>query len=490
METTDQIVSTPTPAAEPVAAPVAPAAPATPTPAPEKQFRTLSEAKFFANKENSSLPETPIELPPQEPAPIVPSTPSPSEPVSVTPPEDDFSVDFPEAQKEEGVLLQDPVRHPDSPLSDTAPQWQHDAFNRLQQDPTISEEDKKTISALPPNVWDKARRWNADTKLLGEFRDQNVPISRVFDILTKQSKERATEIETEAINRLLSTPERMIEFSAAHPQTYAQVMSTLITEHTDFIADVLKRKGFTLSKAQPFDVNKVLEDLKSDPLWDTFSETDIAAKVEAAMAEMAQRIGTTEVTPEDLMEGLNQQPQSESSQVFQTAFETAKRARDNQWLKAISDGLAESGIKPATPEEAKRNPAAANLKTLIYNVALHGLPGVITNWDEHSAQWGAKQPGFQETFQELASLLTSGEFERFEESSSAMNPFYYEFGKRRANIGLIQNLYRTVDKLLSTTEPAPAPTGTTPPGGTASAPAAEPRGRTLSERRFFAARGQ
>lgn len=500
-----------------VVPPVAPAAPAAPV---ERTFRTNSEKRFFEKQTAPSLPITPTEPSPQEPAPaavppvVVPPVEPPieaapaapvvdppvvDEPPAAEPPvpaEDDFSVELPGTVPDDGVLLDAPVRHPDSPLEEGAAQWQHDAYNRLQSDTTISEEDKKTISELPPGSWDKARRWSKDTKLLGQFRDANVPISSVFEMLSKQSKDRTAEFEVESLNRVLSNPEGMTTFSEKHPQLFATLLSELVNSHSEFVAGTLQKAGFNVVKAEPFDKQKILDKLKAHPMWDTFSETDIADMVESQIDELAGMVQTSPISPEDLAAQLEQGTASpaQDSGVYQQLQTSVNEAKSNHWIKAIGDGLQVSGIKPATQEEITRNPAAAHLKTIIYNAALYGLDGVITGWDEHSSKWGESQPGFKSTFEELGTYLQSGDIPRFAENAPSMNPFYFEFGKKRANTALIRNLYKVVDKMLATgTEPPPPP----PPGGqpppviTGQPPIQEGRQyRTNSERRYFESRGK
>lgn len=494
----------------PVVEPVAPAA------APERKFRTIAEEKFFAKREASSLPNTSTEPSTQEPisevpAPSAPDTPVVDEPVvppvidAVEPPteppalaEDDFSVELPGSTiPEDGVLLNTDVRHPDSPLAETAPKWQHDAFNRLQSDPNISPEDKKTISELPPSAWDKARKWQADTKLLGQFRNAEVPISAVFDTLTRQSRERVAELETEALNRMLTNPEGMVAYSSAHPREYAEVMAALINDHSDFVASALQKRGFKVVKAEPFDKDKIINDLKQHPLWETFSETEIADLVTSKIEELSGMISTTALTPDELAAQMDK-PQAtpamatEAIQKIQTAIVGAKT---EQWTKAIGDGLQANGIKPATQAEIAKNPALAHLKTIVYNAALYGLDGVISNWDEHSAKWGQTRPGFSETFDELASYLQDGDIDRFTDGAPGMNPFYFEFGQKRAQTALVQNLYKAIDKLMQETAPVPVPqpiTPTTPPttNGQPSPVDGGRQYRTNSERRFFESRGK
>lgn len=488
--------------------PAVPAAPvADPPAAPEERtFRTNSEKRFFERQASSSLPNTPIETPPQTTtpteAPPIPTEPiqaAPDEPLQTAEPaeiaEDDFSVELPGTEvPDDGVLLDATVRHPDSPLEENAPLWQHDAFSRLQSDTSISEEEKKTISELPPSSWDRARRWAKDTKLLGQFRDPEVPIATVFDILSKQSKERVGEIEVESINRVLSNPDMMVSFSEKHPQLYATLLSELVNNHSEFVATTLQKAGFNVVKAEPFDKEKILDKLRSHPMWDTFSETDIAEMVESQIDELAAMVSTGKVSPEDLAAELGKQESQApvDNQFYQQVTNTVNSAQDNHWLKAVGDGLQTSGIRPATQEEINRNPAAAHLKTIIYNAALYGLKGVITDWDAHSSKWGKTQPGFTSTFEELASYLQSGDVARFEENAPSMNPFYFEFGQKRARTALIQNLYKAVDKLLvpETTPPPPLP-GTPPPTiDGQSTPPGERKYRTNSERRYFESIGK
>lgn len=503
-----------------------PAAPPVAPPPVEPRGHTLSEQKFFAKRDASSLPN-PSVIPPQEPAPVAPPvevvppvaqppvTPPVDEPIAVVPPvdppvappvqaeppiaeiaEDDFSTELPGLGVEDGSLLEAPAVHPDSPLKVGDPQWAHDAFNRLQADTTISPEDKKTIAELPPTAWDKARRWQNDTKTLGQFRDEQVPIGSVYDTLTKQSKERTDELQTEALNRLLSNPDGIEDFSAKHPQLYATVMTELINNASDVVASVLKKKGFNVVKAEPFDKQKIIDRIKANPMYETLAETDMAVLIEQEITNLAELIGEGTVTPEELAAQMAQPdvPATKAREAFAQVQTTVKEAQETQWKKAIGDGLQAAGIKPATQVELAKNPQAAHLKTVLYEMALNGLPGVVEGWDEHSAKWGANQPGFKETFEEVAMHLQRGDMAAFQESAPSLNPFYFEFGKKRSGMGLIQNLYRAVDGLLGVSVAAPPPVipgvpppvnGGLPPGGGELPKTKSGREMTFSEQRYF-----
>jgi hypothetical protein len=477
--------------------------------------RSFAEQRFIDNLQasSSSLPNTPTEpatdvsapaatpvTPPAEPiAPVVEPTPAaapePAAPVQLEPaaPEpvvdvdDDFSADFIDAAPIQAEGTAPAAPDPNSPLAADAPQWQQDAFKRLQNDESISAEDRKTIAELPPTAWDKARRWQRDTQTFGKFRDKNVAISEVYDVLTKQSKDRTTELEIEALNRLVTDPsgEKMGEFSAKYPKVYTELLSGLITQHPDFVQEALKAKGFVVSKIEQVDVDAALADIKNDPLWTNIEDTPLGDQIEAklkVLAEQAARAKAPEFAPEPSADV----PSDDTA--YQAAHAAIVQVRDSHWLKAVGDGLVSQGIKPATQEETRINPAAAHLKNMVYTAALRGLPGILPDWDEHSAQWGQKQEGFLPTFQELTSYMQEGDYDKFQENAPAMNPYYYEFGERRGNIPLIKRLYKFVDSMFGAAQPPPPPpepqTITSPNGSPAPAPA-ESRFKTLSEKRFF-----
>lgn len=476
-------------------------APSEPIPAPaapEPRGQTLAEQKFFASRDASSLPPVPTDIPiepsNQEPTPAAPLVPdtaavaAPAPAAESTPeaiPETDFSTTMP--GETDGVLIGDDMLHPDSPLDASAPPWQHEEYRRLQADSSLSDEDKKAISELPPSKWAKARKWQADTKLLGQFRNPEIPISQVFDVLKKQSKERVAALEVESLARLVQSGEGMVEFSRTHPQLYGEIMSEMINSHTEFVQKALQKKGFNLVKQEPVSMDSIKAKLKANPLYETFADTDLEDLILQEYEALAQRLQPGEVTPEDLIPG--DQPDTVDTAHFQALQQTVSTVRETQWIKAVSDGVQASGIKPATQEEAQRNPAAAHLKTLIYNVAVHGLPGVMTGWDEHSDKWGQAQPGFTSTRDDLRTLLREGDLESFTANAPSMNPFYYDFGTKRGTTPLIQNLYRQALKMFETAPPAPVPT-TQPPLTNGNAPTPEVKGQTYAERKYFASLGK
>jgi hypothetical protein len=401
--------------------------------------------------------------------------------------DDDFSADFIDAAPEPAGADPAPP-DPNSPLAADAPQWQQDAYRRLQSDESLSAEDRETVAGLPPSKWDIARKWARDTKTFGKFRDKNVPINEVYDVLSRQSKDRTTELEVEALNRLVTDPsgEKMGEFSAKYPKVYTELLSGLITQHPEFVQEALKSKGYSISKTEAVDVDSALAEIKNNELWVNIEDTPLGDAIEEklkVLAAQAAQAKPPEFTPE---------PASESSgdEAYQAAHTAITQVRDTQWLKAVGDGLASQGIRPASPEETRLNPTAAHLKNVVYTVALRGLPGVVPDWDEHSAQWGQKQDGFLATFQELTSYMQEGEYEKFQENAASMSPYYYEFGTRRANVPLIKKLYKAVEQMFGSAPTTPTPltpesqTTTSPSGSPAPAPA-DSRFRTLSEKRFF-----
>jgi hypothetical protein len=470
--------------------------------------RSFAEQRFIENLQavSSSLPTTPTEpvtdvpvpaatpeLPPAEPiAPAVeppPASAAPAQELEPAAPEadDDFSADFIDAAPAPAEATEPTPVDPGSPLAADAPQWQRDAYRRLQSDESLSAEDRETVAGLPPSKWDIARKWARDTKTFGKFRDKNVAIGEVYDVLSKQSKDRTTELEIEALTRLVTDPTgtKMGEFSAKHPKVYTELLSGLITQHPEFVQQALASKGYVVSKTENIDVESAIADIKNDPLWINIEDTPLGDQIEAklkVLAEQAARAATPEFTPE--------QTADQPDEAYQAAHTAITQVRDSHWLKAVGDGLVSQGIRPATPEETRINPAAAHLKNMVYTAALRGLPGIISDWDEHSAQWGQKQDGFLSTFQELTSYMQDGDYDKFQENAPSMNPYYYEFGTRRANTPLIRRLYKAVDQMFgNATAPADPPvpeaqTTTSPSGSPAPAPA-DSRFRTLSEKRFF-----
>lgn len=392
-----------------------------------------------------------------------------------------------------------------SPLNETDPQWKHDAYARLQADQDVAPEDREAIANLPANQWDKARRWSKEAKILGRYRDPSVPIKDIFETLSTQSRERAVELEVEAVARTVKDAEAMDAFAAQQPELFADLMATLVNHHSEFVSKALEKKGLKVTPQKPLSADSIFEELQDNPLWETIQDTDLAEVLKAKVGELSAKVNAGEITKEQMVAELNGQQTApeqgvQTSQQFQQVQQALYEARDKQWIRAISDGVRSQGVNPATPAEMQANPQLAHLKNVIFTAAVHGLPGVIPNWDDHSAAWGEKRDGFSQTFQEVSSHLQSGDIDRFRENASSMNPFYYEFGEKRAQMGMIKSLYNTVNRLLTGAGPLPPapqdPALPVPPAGGGVPPAplggngprvADGSGkqfRTFSERRF------
>lgn len=475
-------------------------------------FRTLAEQRFFANSGTPSLsdhaaptqdtpapaPTTPTDIqadPPTQDTPQAAPQETAQEPPQETPADQvqveggddpfleslkEFSTEIPDEPKpEESVDIPEGVLPPESP------QWQKDAYSRLMQDETLTEEDKETIKQLNPKAWDKARKWNKDTKLLGQFRNKEVPITSVYEVLEKQSPERLRELEVESINRAIGDGETLVRFSQEHPKVFSELLVSLIDNHSEFVTSVLNKKGYSVAKTGPVSADSILDQLKADPLWETLEDTEFGDKLKAEIQALAEKASS--VSTEDLEKELSSSAQdSDAAEQYQKVYTTVQKARDDHWLKAVADGLHNQGIRPATQEETRRDPALASVKNLIYHAALRGLDGVLPNWDDHSSKWGASQPGFTTTMAELQDQLQSGNTDKFLEGAAALNPFYYEFGTKRAMIPFIRNTYQKVESLLNSRSPAPPPKQTQPPSTASNDQTPTGRQyRTLAEKRFF-----
>lgn len=424
-------------------------------------------------------PITPVAEPVPEPITPEPPAPSTDDPPPAEPPvtptlpveptvDDDFSSDLPDMPPANpGEQPAEPSEIPaDSPLDATAPKWQHEAFKNLKSDPDLSEEDKKEIATQPPGTWTRLRAWSKSSKILGKYRDKNVPIKDVVGLLEKQDGERTEELTSYAVSRMIDSPERAESFAKDHPDVFARLMVSLATHNPKFLTDLVERQGFKVVKGEPFDMDKALAEFENDPMWEVTKDTSLGDAIKAkfqAFAESAKdpkALDAEELAAE--LKGEPTQDQTAQMEQINRIQETYVNTRENVWLAAVADGLQTAGIRPATQAEMQKSPALATMKNLIYNVALRGMPGVLPDWDEQSYAFGETREGFKQTATELQSMVQRGELDRFTESAPVLNEFYYEFGQRRANIGLVRNAYAHVNRLLAGdgSQPPPPP----PPG--------------------------
>lgn len=444
----------------------------------------FSDARILENiQATSSLPNPEPAAPDaaEQPAPVeptpatTPESPAPSpeptpeaEPAPADIPPDDFSADLPDLPSSEPAPEGTFEIPPDSPLDASAPKWQHDAYQNLKADPELSDEDKAQIAKLPPGQWTRTRRWSKDAKVLGKYRDHNVPIKDVVGILESQDKDRTAELTSFAVSRMIDSPELSESFAQQHPEVFSRLMVALATQNPKFLTSIIERQGFKVVKGTPIDVDQTLAEFEKDPVWvEGIKDTDFGQMIVDKLRSFAESAKPTgDLDPEQLAAELkgeptpDQQAQVEVAEKINEAFETV---REKVWLPAVAEGLQAGGIKPATPAEMQKNPAAANLKNIIYNAALRGMPGVLADWDEQSWKYGESKEGFVDAANELQDLVRRGQYEQFKDAASTLNEHYYDYGQRRANVPMVLNTYRFVERILAESQtPPPPPPPSTP----------------------------
>lgn len=398
--------------------------------------------------------------------PIPPVEPAPADPAAEPTIDNDFSADLPDLPNPVTPAAEPTEIPADSPLAADAPSWQHEAFKNLKSDPELSDEDKAEIAKLPPGQWARTRQWSKSSKILGKYRDKNVPIKEVVGLLEKQDKERTGELTTFAVSQMIDSPELQSNFAQQHPDEFARLMVSLATHNPKFLTDLVERQGFKVVKGEPLNVDQTMIDLEkeleADPMWEVVKDSSLGealkASLKAKLTPFAESAKAPELNAAELAAQLKGEPtpdQTAQMEQINRMQETFSNTREKVWLAAVADGLQTAGIKPASQAEMQKDPALANLKNFIYNVALRGMPGVLPDWDEQSFAFGATRDGFKDMAAELQNLAQRGEIDRFRDGAPALNEFYYEFGQRRASIGLVKNTYAYVNRLLAGTAPPP-----------------------------------
>ncbi len=443
-------VSSSLPLAEPQPNPIAPTETAIPAPV----IATEPPATVIPDSSSDSL--EPKEIPAEQWASVVigENAPPLETPTDTPPSTDEFD-------------------YTGSGLEADAPAWQKELYQKIKQDASMTDEDKNAVLALPPSKWQSAKRWQGASKTLGRFRDVNVPIEEVVTMLDRESVERGLALRDYALTEIIQNPERAEQFVSANPKQFAQLVSELFKANPDFTKSVLQHSGYSVVESTPADSSTVLRDLQSNPLWAVIQGTEL---------EQVLTDKLSQIQPPKVDEPVGNEPDTSAQNtqaLYQKAQETYTNVLNQTWKEQVKDGLRSEGIVPPSQEEYRANPAAAHLKNIVYNVALNGLDGVLPDWDSDSMTLGSKDEGIKGLFEELQTSLTRNEFDKFADNAPLLNEFYYEYGKKRSKLMLIQNLYKMVDTMVKAT-PTPAPIIPTVPVPNSignPAPIEQPKGR-------------
>jgi len=367
-----------------------------------------------------------------------------------------------------------------------APDWQREQFANIVNDPNFSEQDKRDILAQNPHSWVKQRKWQRDSRTLGRFRDPNVPITDILGALREQNTTRAEQLEIESAASLLSNAEKIVRFAESQPEVYSQLMLALITEAPEQMTQVLGKQGYLVTKAEPANADDILAKLMENPYYASIRDTEFGDEVVNTIRDLATKAGSTE--PTEPTEPNQPAPTGfQNPEFVSRVTETVETTKTQVWDKALSDGLAREGIKPATKEEIAANPLAY-FKTIMHNIAVHGLEGVVPSSDKQIDKFVGDNPDYLETLQALDRYLSSGELDKFKDEAKTLAPVYHQFGAARAGIPFIKGLYNQVQKLLgekpAVTQPPP-PEPTVPQTPTGNPPITPRDNGWASDRLFF-----
>jgi hypothetical protein len=342
------------------------------------------------------------------------------------------------------------VKSADSPLEADAPQWQHDAYQRLSEDSEISDTEKQVISKMHPSNWDRMREWNRSHKVLGKFRNSEIPIDKVLEDLSKQSATRYSAMENTVLNRMIDNTEQLVAYAEQHPTEYSRLMVGLIQAQPEIVSQVLSLKGYSLIKdtSADLDVDTFKTELFADEDWLVVEGTGVQDKVEKmleSMKALKQKLAEVEIPSQD-------KPKEDSVPLEQTPEYQRQQAGMRivgSWQQDVESGVKAAGIKPATDEERRNHPSAARIKDLAYTVAVYGLQDKIPAWQEQLFSWGEKRDGFTERTEEIRRLLDEGTEAQATSYAKSVAPDAYELGKLRANIGYIKSLYSDAERLMN-----------------------------------------
>lgn len=347
---------------------------------------------------------------------------------------------------------------------DDAPTWQHTAFANIVNDQGLSDSDKKSVLQQNPYAWDKFRQREKSGKIIGRFSDRNVPINEVFSDLETYNGDRLIELEVEAVSRIITDESKIQAFGESKPEVLRDLLNALVELNPDLVTRALNARGYNVVEDKPFDVEAALEEMRNNPLWEGISDSELEEQIISQMKSLAEKVQPN-IQP-DGTEDADPSPETPANtEYLQQAASAVQNARDSVWVKAISEGVSQSGIKPATQSEVSATPLA-HIKTFLHHIAVHGLPGVIPDWESQSLQYAAGDEEFNKNRALLREGLESGKLDEFNSRVNTLAPTYYTFGQQRGKMGIISNLWKQVDAMVQSAlsakpapepEPAPAP---------------------------------
>jgi len=341
-----------------------------------------------------------------------------------------------------------------------SPEWQREAFNNIVTDASLSDQDKKDILSQTPYSWTKQRKWRRDSKILGKFRDGNVPAKDVLTALGEQNPTRLAQLETAAVAGILEDSDRIVQFAEGNPQLYSDLIVALVAEAPEYVERVLNSRGYVVQKATPQSADDILERLQSSPYYDAIKGSEFADELVETitkLAQSAQPAASSVDTEGDKDTQTGQQPFGTTQEFFQKVAPVVDETQRNVFDRAVADGLRMEGIRPATEAELAKNPLA-HLKNVLFAIGVHGLEGVVHPVDKQMPLFMKGNADYSEGMAALDAALAQGDLNRFKAEASALAPFYQQLGTARAGIPFIKNMYRQIAALLGETDTVPDPT--------------------------------
>lgn len=338
---------------------------------------------------------------------------------------------------------------PASPLKEEDPQWMHEAYQRLKEDPELDEEVKAAIKGLPAERWDSARTWNKSHKKLGQFRNPEYPMEQFLESLEKQSPERTSDLKMTVIRDVIGDSEALVNFANHNPETYSYLMVALADSQPELLAKVLERKGYSVSSSPTLtDFDSISEELENSEEWDYIVGTELEDKIKALFAQTAQM---TEKLRQQ--EELSLFPESENKEGDAEDYipPQVRKAAEitnsvfSRWEADVKDGVESAGIKYPSDAEVQSAPIPSLLRRLAYNISVHGLEGTLPPWQEAIFTWGERVEGFKSKTTELTDLINQAREEEASSYARSLAPHAHRFGKLRAGIPAVKTLLRLAE---------------------------------------------
>lgn len=362
-------------------------------------------------------------------------------------------------------------------LPQDAPEWQREALTRLETDTDIDPEDKKLIAKTNPSGWDRARRWNKNSKILSNLTRDDYPVEEKVNHLRKQLAPQTFQtLNNRLIADTVSTPESLSSFAATNPEVYRDLMVGLVTTQPDAVKTILESQGYRVERSfesAPMEVESLLKQLQdaNPDDYDLIANTPVEEQLKAILGDAATRDARLRELEADRA---NQSaakgeaaPAADDPQIAerQSLYSDVIKSWESDFDKALKD----SGITPPTPEDFRQNYQAAVLRDTAYTIAKSGYGDKSPNWFNQLMDWGTKRTGFNEAQEQIVSSIEQGRKEDALSYGRSASADVYELGKLRAKMPAVKAYLDMANNLsgkLPTTGTIPAAASGNPLGAT------------------------